>query len=155
MFKCFQVQFKVLIVTLKALHGYLWGHLFPMVPSQPISSNSRGIFWVSCERMTFCVIAPALEPLHSRNQTLIEEMKIWHCHQVWGCDIMDNSFYGIFFSMNAAYFFLKMYIFENYVYLYMIALLFLQYFLGSVLLRESYHVPYPKVTRQEGPRISV
>lgn len=46
---CFQVQFKVLIVTFKALHelgpGYLMYHLLP-VSICPIWSGSMGMLWV-------------------------------------------------------------------------------------------------------------
>ncbi|KAM6455405.1 protocadherin alpha-5-like isoform 1-T1 [Liasis olivaceus] len=52
-----EVQFKVLVMTYKALHGmepgYLRDHLSPLTSTQPIRSSRKGMLWVPLLRNVF------------------------------------------------------------------------------------------------------
>ncbi|KAM6466454.1 uncharacterized protein PHA67_012250 [Liasis olivaceus] len=106
---CFWIQFKVLAITFKALHGmgpgYLRDHLTPITSTQPTQSGREGMLqtlsarecWLARpRRRAFSAIVPALWNILPqevwRAPTLPafqKGLKTWLCQCAWG-DISSN-----------------------------------------------------------------
>lgn len=101
---CFWVQFKVLVVTFKALLGVGWGYLpglFPVVFTPPTQSSRRNILKVLSadesqlagpRRGAFSTVAPTIwniinPEIRSLVLTMLafcKDLITWFCAQAWG-----------------------------------------------------------------------
>ena len=108
---CFWVQFKVLVITFKALHGmgpgYLKDRLVPIRSTCPTQACKEGMLrtrstkefhLVGSWRRAFSAVAPALWnillPKVRQAPSLLDfrrQLKTWPCHHAWGENESSHS----------------------------------------------------------------